>query len=143
ALAASGLWTTPSDLARLLLDLQLARAGKPSKVLGKQIVNQLLTPQTPPDGRQWGLSFELKGQGETARFRHSGDNIGFKCFVQGFCEGGMGIILMSNGDNGEDLHKELFQLIAKHYGWPTSSGSGVPSRSPCRQWLHRLAVETL
>src|SRR6266516_1473752 len=42
ALAASGLWTTPSDLARLLLDLQLARVGKPSKVLGKQIVNQLL-----------------------------------------------------------------------------------------------------
>jgi len=143
ALAASGLWTTPSDLARLLLDLQLARAGKPSKVLGKQIVNQLLSPQTPPDGRRWGLGFELKGQGETARFRHSGDNIGFKCFVQGFCERGMGVVLMSNGDNGENMHKELLQIIAKQYGWPTSSASGVPSRPTWRQWSHRLAVGTL
>ncbi len=143
ALAASGLWTTPSDLACLLLDLQLARAGKPSKVLGKEIVNQLLSPQTPPDGRQWGLGFELKGQGETARFRHSGDNIGFKCFVQGFCERGMGAVLMSNGDYGEDMHRELFQIIARQYGWPTSSVSGVPSRPTWRQWSHRLAVGTL
>jgi CubicO group peptidase (beta-lactamase class C family) len=143
ALAASGLWTTPFDLAQLIIDMQLARAGKPSKVLDKQSVDQLLSPQTPPDGRCWGLGFELKGQGEAARFRHSGDNIGFKCFVQGFCERGMGIVLMCNGDDGEIMHKELFQLIAKEYGWSTSSAVGVLSRPTWRQLPHRLAVGTL
>jgi CubicO group peptidase (beta-lactamase class C family) len=143
ALAASGLWTTPSDLARLILDIQLARSGKPSKVLGKEMVDQLLSPQTPPDGREWGLGFELKGQGETARFRHSGDNIGFKCFVQGFCEGGMGAVLMSNGDNGEVMQKELFQIIAKEYGWSTSSARGVHARPKWREMPHRLALGTL
>ncbi len=143
ALAASGLWTTPSDLARLIIDIQLARAGKPSKVLGKEIVDQLLSPQTPPDGRRWGLGFELKGQGEAARFRHSGDTIGFKCFVQGFCERGMGVVLMSNGDNGEVVHKELLQTIAKEYSWPTSSAGGVHSRPRWRELPHRLASGTL
>jgi CubicO group peptidase (beta-lactamase class C family) len=143
ALAASGLWTTPSDLAQLIIEMQLARAGKPSKILGKQAVDQLLSPQTPPDGRRWGLGFELKGQGEAARFRHSGDNIGFKCFVQGFCERGVGVVLMSNGDNGEVMHKELFQIIAKEYGWPTSSAGKVPCRPTWRQWPHRLAVGML
>jgi hypothetical protein len=126
-----------------MLDLQLARAGKPSKVLSKESVDHLLSPQTPPGGRQWGLGFELKGQGEAARFRHSGDTIGFKCFVQGFCEGGMGIVLMSNGDNGEILHKQLFQMLAKHYGWSTSSAGGVPSRPTWQQLAHRLALGTL
>ena len=143
ALAASGLWTTPFDLAQLIIDLQLARAGKPSKVLGKQSVDQLLSPQTPPDSRRWGLGFELKGQGEAARFRHSGDNIGFKCFVQGFYERGMGIVLMCNGDNGEIMHKELFQIIAKEYGWSASSPVGALSRPTWRQLPHRLAVATL
>jgi CubicO group peptidase (beta-lactamase class C family) len=143
ALAASGLWTTPFDLAQLIIDIQLARAGRPSKVLDKQSVDQLLTPQTPPDGRQWGLGFELKGQGEAARFRHTGDNIGFKCFLQGFCERGMGIILMCNADNGEIMHKELFQIIAKEYGWWTASPVGALSRPRWRQLPHRLAVGTL
>src|SRR5437764_7865514 len=40
ALAASGLWTTPFDLAQLIIDIQLARAGRPSKVLDKQSVDQ-------------------------------------------------------------------------------------------------------
>jgi CubicO group peptidase (beta-lactamase class C family) len=143
ALAASGLWTTPFDLAQIIIEIQLARAGWPSKVLDKRSVDQLLTPQTPPDGRQWGLGFELKGQGEAARFRHTGDNIGFKCFLQGFCERGMGIVLMCNGDNGEIMHKELFQIIAKEYGRSTTTPVGALSRPRWRQLPHHLAVGTL
>jgi len=143
AVAASGLWSTPSDLALLVVDLQLARAGKPSKILRKEIVDQLLTHQTPPDGRQWGLGFELKGQGEATRFRHSGDNIGFKCFVQAFCERGTGIVLMSNGDNGEAVQKELLQTIAREYGWRGYPSPGAHSSHTWHALLQRLALHSL
>jgi CubicO group peptidase (beta-lactamase class C family) len=143
ALGASGLWTTPSDLARLIVDLQSARAGKPSKVLGKEMVDQLLSSQTPPDGRRWGLGFELKGQGEAARFQHSGDNIGFKCFVRGFCERGVGVVLMSNGDNGEVVQKELLQAITKEYGWSTYSTGRVQFTLRWHGLPRRLALHAL
>jgi CubicO group peptidase (beta-lactamase class C family) len=143
ALAASGLWTTPSDLARLIVDIQSARTGKPSKVIGKEIVGQLLSPQTPPEGRQWGLGFELKDQGEAARFRHSGDTIGFKCFVQAFCERGAGVVLMSNGDNGERVQKELLRTLAQQYGWSSSSQGGTQSTARGHGLPRRLALHTL
>jgi CubicO group peptidase (beta-lactamase class C family) len=143
ALAASGLWTTPSDLARLIVDIQLARTGKPSKVLGKEIVGQLLSPHTPPDGRQWGLGFELKGQGEAARFRHSGDSIGFKCFVQAFCQREAGVVLMSNGDNGEGVQKELLYTLAQQYGWLSYSQGGTQSTVRGHGLPRRLALYTL
>ena len=109
------------------------------------LLQQLLTDVTsiPFPDLMHTLVFEPKGQGETARFRHSGDNIGFKCFVQGFCEGGMGAVLMSNGDNGEVMQKELFQIIAKEYGWSTSSARGVHARPKWREMPHRLALGTL
>ena len=111
--------------------------------LGKQIVGQLLSPQTPADGRQWGLGFELKGQGEAARFRHSGDSIGFKCFVQAFCERGAGVVLMSNGDNGESVQKELLHTLAQQYGWLSSSQGGTQSTARGHGLPRRLALHTL
>src|SRR5262245_2270193 len=42
-MAAAGLWTTPSDLARFAIGVQQAAAGK-SKVLGRGLARQMLAP---------------------------------------------------------------------------------------------------
>ena len=44
-LAPAGLWTTPTDLARLLIEVQKARLGKSNKVLSTKSINQMLTPE--------------------------------------------------------------------------------------------------
>jgi CubicO group peptidase (beta-lactamase class C family) len=44
-MAGAGLWTTASDLARLACEIQRAYQGKPTRLLGKAIVDQALTPQ--------------------------------------------------------------------------------------------------
>ncbi len=43
-LAAAGLWTTPTDLAKLLIDSQLSLQGKSNKVLTEESVQQMLSP---------------------------------------------------------------------------------------------------
>jgi CubicO group peptidase (beta-lactamase class C family) len=44
-MAAAGLWTTPSDLARVALAVQRARAAEPDSFLRKEIVDEMLTYQ--------------------------------------------------------------------------------------------------
>src|SRR5919108_1750591 len=44
-MAAAGLWTTPTDLARYAIEIQLSRAGRSNKILSTAIVNEMLSPQ--------------------------------------------------------------------------------------------------
>jgi CubicO group peptidase (beta-lactamase class C family) len=79
-MAAAGLWTTPSDLAQFIIEIQQAASGKHSKVLDQKTVDEMLTPQVGG----WGLGFELPGKGDSSRFAHSGGNEGYKCLMVGY-----------------------------------------------------------
>ena len=42
--AAAGLWTTPTDLARFAIEVQLATVGRSRKVLSQAIAREMITP---------------------------------------------------------------------------------------------------
>lgn len=44
-MAPAGLWTTPSDLARVAMEVQSEYAGKSSKILSQDMARQMLTRQ--------------------------------------------------------------------------------------------------
>src|SRR5208282_5712252 len=44
-MAAAGLWTTPSDLARFAIEIALSKQGKANHVLSQAMTEQMLTPQ--------------------------------------------------------------------------------------------------
>lgn len=113
-MAAAGLWTTPTDLARLVVDIQAARAGNPHTVLSQDIVNEMLTPQVESRG----LGFALAGSGPSMRFLHGGDDQGFTCRLVAYHERGLGAIVMTNSDEGAPLLDEIFHAIAAEYDWP-------------------------
>ena len=118
-LAAAGLWTTPSDLARFALELQCAREEKPHQLLSTQMVQEMLTPQSQGDDRgDMGLGVFVQGAGSGARFGHPGDNSGYTSAWVSLMQGGRGCILMTNSDNGWSLQKELLHTIAQVYAWP-------------------------
>jgi CubicO group peptidase (beta-lactamase class C family) len=122
-MAAAGLWTTPSDLARFANALQRAYAGEPGSILPQDLARQMLTPQIEADGRTGGLHALglgpfLGGEGETARFGHSGGNEGFTCHLLAYRECGRGAVVMTNADHGGDLLSELFSAIAQEFDWP-------------------------
>lgn len=113
-MAAAGLWTTPSDLARFAIELQQAKAGKSAKVLSQAMTIQMLTKQSG----DYGLGIGVGGAGQAATFSHGGSNEGFKCMLFAYAETGQGAVVMTNGDQGSPLAGEILRSIAREYGWP-------------------------
>ncbi len=116
-LAAAGLWTTPTDLARFAIELQQAAAGKSSRVLSQKMVLEMLKSQ----GDDWGLGIMLRGKGAQQRFMHSGSNQGFNCHTLAFTETGAGIVIMTNANSGRSLIHEIVRAAANEYGWKTDA----------------------
>lgn len=110
----AGLWTTPSDLARFVMEIQRGLAGEPGDVLDVPFATRMLEPQL--GDATMGLFLESFG-GETW-FGHGGSNQGFKAQMYGSLEGGRGVIAMSNGEQGHMLNMEIVQTVARVYGWP-------------------------
>ena len=110
--AAAGMWSTPSELARLLIEVQKSREGKSNKVLSAETIKQMLTPQT----FGWGLGFVVEGENRTARFSHGGSTDGYRCVAVAY-NSGQGAVIMTNADRGDRLADEILRSIAREYGW--------------------------
>lgn len=113
-MAAAGLWSTPTDLARLTVALQQSWQGRNRRFLSAATTREMFRRQIG----EWGLGFELQGQGRALRFRHSGDNLGYKAVIVGYPETGQGAVILTNGDRGSRLIDEILFSVAAAYGWP-------------------------
>jgi CubicO group peptidase (beta-lactamase class C family) len=113
-IAAAGLWTTPSDLARFAIELQNALRGESNRVLSAESVRVMITPVAD----NYGLGFAIHGSGDSLTFEHGGSNQGFKCTLVAFASAGKGAVVMTNGDQGEALAQEIVRTLARIYGWP-------------------------
>ena len=71
-LAPAGLWSTPTDLVKLVLEIQNSLHGKSGKVLAPEMTRQMLTPQIENSG----LGFFVDGADRARRFTHTGSNVG-------------------------------------------------------------------
>jgi CubicO group peptidase (beta-lactamase class C family) len=112
-MAAAGLWTTPTDLARFLLEMQKALRGE-SALLTAETARQMTT--VVKEG--YGLGLGVHGTGAAATFGHGGSNAGFKCQMVAFIDKGQGAVVMTNGDQGSRLAQEVLRSISREYGWP-------------------------
>jgi CubicO group peptidase (beta-lactamase class C family) len=127
-LAAAGLWTTATDLARFALELQLAQAGQSNVLLSSATAQAMLTPQVSRgDGGQMGLGTWLDGPEDNGRFGHPGDNEGFVCHWISLRRGGHGAVVMTNADNGWSLIIDILEAVAQAYGWPDRSEAATTS----------------
>ena len=109
-----GLWTTPTDLARLVLQVQTSLGGSHEGELAQATAQEMLEPGGLAD---WGMGWGLGGSGDTRYFWHSGSNAGFKSMLFAYRDG-EGLVIMTNSDAGERLAVELARTIAYEYGWP-------------------------
>lgn len=112
--AAAGLWTTPSDLARFVIEVQKASLGGDGKVLSQAQAREMVTP-VGVGPFSVGLTIEKRGEGWY--FSHGGSNWGFRADILSHLRKGYGIVVMTNGDNGGALIREIENRVAAAYQW--------------------------
>lgn len=111
-MAAAGLWTTPTDLAKFAIEMQLSLAGRSNKILSKNSVTMMTTPVL----EEAGLGFFIDKRSTTIYFGHDGADEGFRAQMVLNKDKGYGAIAMVNSDNGQILN-EVIRSIAKEYEW--------------------------
>ena len=112
-LAAAGLWTTASDLARFAIGVQQSWKNG-TAFLSATEARDLLTPAL----NNYAQGLFVVGDGEHKRFMHAGGNTGFKSTYAMYLDSGNGVVVMTDGDNGSYLGGEIVKAVASAYGWP-------------------------
>jgi CubicO group peptidase (beta-lactamase class C family) len=111
--APAGLWTTPGDLARLAIEVQMALRGE-SKILSRASATELTSPVgTGP----FAVGFSIERRGEGWYFMHGGSNWGFQCDLLMHKLKGYGVVIMTNSDSGRPLINEIEARVAAAYNW--------------------------
>jgi CubicO group peptidase (beta-lactamase class C family) len=113
-MAAAGLWTTATDLARWVIAVQRSLGGDTTGILSPEMARAMITPQEGPHG----LGPQVEGEGDALRFLHGGANEGFRGIFFGFANGRGGAVILTNGDAGSTIASELLLAIGEEYGWP-------------------------
>jgi CubicO group peptidase (beta-lactamase class C family) len=135
-MAAGGLWTTPTDLAKFAIEIALSKQGKSNRILTEAMTREMLKAQMDRVGEvalgdpqhvdRMGLGFFLGDASRPDLFGHIGDDEGFQAMLYMFGDSGQGAVIMANSQNGILLGDLLLSLIAKEYGWKNF----VPSNRP-------------
>jgi len=123
--AAYSLYTTAVEYAKLIMDI-LKPTNQTDYSLSDQMINEMLTHQVRVDnrevidrpGRNYGL-FAFRGLGWAIDstitgdvIYHSGSNqTGFRCYSQFSPKDKSGIVIMTNGENGNELWRRLIKEI--------------------------------
>lgn len=115
--AAAGLWTTPTELGRFMLDIQNTFSGKTNTILSTATVKKMLVRQ-PNSPVGLGLFID-QIQPTITEFSHTGYNRGFISAFVGFTSVDQGAIIMTNSENGGNLIPEIIDSIAASYNWPS------------------------
>ncbi len=113
----AGLWSTPGDMAKFIIELQLSLKNKSNKILSAATIKQMFTPQVD---KNVALGFFIEEKGGQTYFHHTGLNEGFISNYYASVKDGDGVVIMANSDylTGEkDITEEIANSVAMVYGW--------------------------
>jgi CubicO group peptidase (beta-lactamase class C family) len=110
---AAGLWTTASDLARFAIAMQNSLRGAPGGVLSPETAQEMVTPVMESAG----LGFFIDDEDGAIYFQHGGADEGFQAMLIASRDGGYGVAVMANSDNGGAIAVEIMRAVALEYGW--------------------------
>lgn len=108
--AASGLWSTPKDLALLVLELIAGTNGRGHLGISEKLMQQMFTPQ---GSAKWtGLGLFLDKSGREIEISSLGWGVGFQCMLVAYPYLETGAVIMINKDAG--IH-QLQGIIGEVY----------------------------
>lgn len=110
--ATAGLWSTPTDIAKLVIEIMSALHGR-GKILTAESARQLLKTSAPSGA---GLGTFVHKTRSGIEFSHSGGNVGYKSRYTAF-DNGKGAVIMTNSETGRAFIKDSLHVLGKTYGW--------------------------
>jgi len=113
-MAASGLWTTSEDIAKFVIELQTALQGRSRTGLNKETARQLLQPAYGSHG----LGVNIVARGDSVYFGGAGTSKGYQASFQAHQTLGLGVVIMTNSENGFQAITKVLNLVAKEENWP-------------------------
>lgn len=113
-MAAAGLWTTPTDLSKLAIDVARARNGDANTLLSAATAREMLSPQPAGEGATIGFFVD---RAHPAAFMNNGADIGFETMLRMDADTGQGAVLMANSENGFLVMTEYMRALARSYEW--------------------------
>lgn len=113
-MAAAGLWTTASDLARFAMAIQQSLGGSSTRLLSQPMARQMVTRQKENSG----LGVFVEGKGNTSRFSHFGRDEGFDSALIAYIETGKGVVILTNANDDSRFGARILRRIAELYQWP-------------------------
>ncbi|WP_020060717.1 serine hydrolase domain-containing protein [Bacillus sp. 123MFChir2] len=109
--AAAGLWTTPTDLAILVIEVMNSLKGKSKIGLSENKATELITSQ---GCKEWaGLGVFLDGTEQEIEFSSLGWGVGFQCMLVAYPYLGTGVVIMTNTDLGVHQMKGIIGEIIR------------------------------
>ncbi|BDX06129.1 hypothetical protein MACH26_16500 [Planctobacterium marinum] len=119
-MAASGLWTSASDLAKLVIAINNSYQSK-NGFLSQALTKDMLSRE---QNSWYGLGPRINGEGDSFVFHHGGANNSYRAWIEGHPETGNGVVILTNGSNGHFVHQEIRNAIAQTRKWPVPSDGG-------------------
>jgi CubicO group peptidase (beta-lactamase class C family) len=113
-MAAAGLWSTPTDLARFAIEIERSLRGDANHVLSAAMTKQMLVAGQG----DYGLGLKIGGSSENPYFMHEGVDEGFESLLVAYQGTGNGAVVMTNAQGGLLLAYAVVRSIASVYGWP-------------------------
>ncbi|HEY0661992.1 MAG TPA: serine hydrolase domain-containing protein [Lysobacter sp.] len=111
-LAACGLWTSANELGAFVGALIKSYQGK-GDFLPRAIATEMMTEVSPSPH---GLGPRVEGAGTTRIFHHGGANDSYHAWIEGYLETGDGFVILTNGAQGYDLHREIRNALSDALG---------------------------
>ena len=122
--AGGGLWSTPSDLARFVIEIMRSSSGDSNQILSKELTQLMLAPAadiTDAGNTAIGLGPAVSSDPADPWFYAGGSSVpGYRNMVVGFPEEGRGAVIMTDAQFGDRLYGEILLSLATEYGWSTA-----------------------
>ena len=131
--APSGLWSTPTDLALIAIEMQKALRGKDNKVISTAVAKKITDIVTMNGSRGWSYGWQRSiGFGNLEWFSHDGSNTGTGGDLLATMENGNGIAVLANGDKPNrlpvmaDIEKEIITKLKWDHPLGDTSEKQIP-----------------
>jgi len=136
-MAAGGLWTTAADYAAFVIEIQRTLRSESDLVLDRELAELMVEPH---DASEYGLGVFLREpKGERRYIGHIGDGPGFVGGYTADTLGDYGVVVLTNGQGGINLVREIRRSVASVYDWPDNLPPTLNALPPDTSLLGQVA----